>query len=264
MEKKKLPLKDKYPDSYYQPLFDLMREQHGLVLLSSEMSDIIEMVRKLERIDKQPGAVWVKASSPDIKDGEYVARFKPFKEVMPYDPVGMAFVSGDYIHFICPSLYDIKWRKGHEELQYLRLLDESGAAAPPLPAFWDVAKAFKWAAEYSNEKGEQLVLSDGQWRLINDDGDEAETEDLTPGNVAELYCLQNGFTKEVEESAAAGRDELSIDELWDEYSEMIDDDIDSLSRWAGSTVVDKEQFRKAVAKMWEVLNYQQNRNNANS
>lgn len=72
---------------------------------------------------------------------------------------------------------------------------EQPVAEPVLPTFWDVAEAFKWAAEYSNEKGEQLVLSDGQWTLIAEDGDETETEDLTPGNVAELYCLQKGFEK---------------------------------------------------------------------
>lgn len=51
-----------------------------------------------------------------------------------------------------------------------------------------------------------------------------------------------------------------IDELWDEHSELIDDEIDSLTRWAGSTVMDKEQFRKAVEK---VMN-NQNRNDENS
>ncbi len=50
-----------------------------------------------------------------------------------------------------------------------------------------------------------------------------------------------------------------IDELWDEHSEHIDDDIDSLSRWAGSAVVDKEQFKKLVAKLWERLNNQKNK-----
>ena len=53
---------------------------------------------------------------------------------------------------------------------------------------------------------------------------------------------------------------VDIDELWNEFSEMIDDDIDSLSRWAGSTVVDKEQFRTLVAKLWERLNNQKQSN----
>jgi hypothetical protein len=61
---KKCPIGDKYPSSYYQPLFDHMRDQHGLILLSTEMSDIIELLRKLD--SKGPatptGAIWVKAS----------------------------------------------------------------------------------------------------------------------------------------------------------------------------------------------------------
>ncbi len=51
--------------------------------------------------------------------------------------------------------------------------------------------------------------------------------------------------------------EICIDELWDEHSELIDDDIDSLSRWAGSTVIDKAQFRTVVALIWERFNNQQ-------
>jgi hypothetical protein len=39
---------------------------------------------------------------------------------------------------------------------------------------------------------------------------------------------------------------VAVDELWDEHSEMIDDDIDSLSRWAGSVVMRKAEFIKAI------------------
>lgn len=49
---------------------------------------------------------------------------------------------------------------------------------------------------------------------------------------------------------------INLDELWDEHSEYIDDDIDSLSRWAGSSVVDKEQFRTMVAQLWELFKQQ--------
>lgn len=69
-------------------------------------------------------------------------------------------------------------------------------AEQPVPTFWDVANAFKWAAEYNNETGESLSLYEGQWTILGSDGDEVETEDLTPGNVAELYCLQKGFEKD--------------------------------------------------------------------
>lgn len=78
---------------------------------------------------------------------------------------------------------------------------------PALPTFWDVAKAFKWAAEYRDERGGQLTLYNDQWTLISEDedGNENETQDLTPGNVAELYCLQKGFEKDA--TLAAGREE---------------------------------------------------------
>jgi hypothetical protein len=77
------------------------------------------------------------------------------------------------------------------------------------------------------------------------------------GNEKELF-IQLCESIHVEwlcEGAAAGR-EPDIDELWDEHSELIDDDIDSLTRWAGSTVVDKEQFRKLVERMWDYFKQQ--------
>lgn len=58
---------------------------------------------------------------------------------------------------------------------------------------------------------------------------------------------------------AAAREEDAVaifEELWDEHAEYIDDDIDSLSRWAGSTVVDKEQFKALLAQLWEAIKKQ--------
>lgn len=40
--------------------------------------------------------------------------------------------------------------------------------------------------------------------------------------------------------------EVSIDELWDEHSALIGDDIDDLSYWSGREVMKKEDFIKAV------------------
>lgn len=53
-----------------------------------------------------------------------------------------------------------------------------------------------------------------------------------------------GYKKMVQEYP-----DISVDELWDEYSEQIDDDIDSLTRWAGSVVIDKENFKKLMLKI---------------
>lgn len=77
--------------------------------------------------EAKSGARWVKATSPYIKIGDYVAKFRPFGMHLKYDFLGMAFVSLEFIHFVCPGHYDLKWVKGHEELQYLQLLDESAA-----------------------------------------------------------------------------------------------------------------------------------------
>lgn len=72
---------------------------------------------------------------------------------------------------------------------------------------------------------------------------------LTDEGVYELY--KQNLTRGKEGGNA--KLTIDIDELWDEHSELIDDDIDSLSRWAGSTVVDKEQFKTVVAKLWDIL-----------
>lgn len=80
-----------------------------------------------------------------------------------------------------------------------------------LPTFWDVAKAFKWAAEYRDEIGGELWLTSGQWTLNseNEDGNENEPQSLTSGNVAELYCLQKGFDKEEQPGREVGTMEFA-------------------------------------------------------
>lgn len=83
--------------------------------------------------ETRSGAVWVHANSPDIKNGDYVAKFRPPGMNLQHDFVGMAFVSDAYIRFVCPTQYDNTWQKGHEELQYIQILDESGAAAVENP-----------------------------------------------------------------------------------------------------------------------------------
>jgi hypothetical protein len=152
-----------------------------LHLLELEKKQLQERVKELEAA--QTGAVWVKAEL-----GKYDTYPVANKNVfIRYDENGQEKEVGDLktiIELLENGWLNVEW------------LDESGTAANELPTFWDVAKAFKWAAEYSNERGESLSLYEGQWTILGGDGDEPETEDLTPGNVAELYCLQKGFTKE--------------------------------------------------------------------
>lgn len=103
------------------------------------------------------------------------------------------------------------------------------------PTFWDVAEAFKWAAKYRDEIGGHLTLYNDQWTLIseNEDGNENETQDLTPGNVAELYCLQKGFEKEgnkEQETGQSNKDDAVADlvKSMQEYIALLGDEINEL------------------------------------
>lgn len=40
-------MEDPYPGYEYQPLFDHMSKEHGLILIHSEMSEIIEIVKNI-------------------------------------------------------------------------------------------------------------------------------------------------------------------------------------------------------------------------
>ena len=40
-------MEDTYPGSIYQPLFDHMLNEHGLILLDTEMTEICEVCRKI-------------------------------------------------------------------------------------------------------------------------------------------------------------------------------------------------------------------------
>ena len=49
---------ENYPGKAYQPLFDHLFNEHGLILTESEMNDIVHLVNP----QAQPGPVWMKAS----------------------------------------------------------------------------------------------------------------------------------------------------------------------------------------------------------
>lgn len=119
--------------------------------------------------------------------------------------VAFETAGGSTRHYLRDVLFPLMEKNG------LKIVSgESPAEQLVLPTFWDVAKAFKWAAEYGNERGEFLSLYEGQWRIIEGDQDESETEDLAPGNVAELYCLQQGFEKDEQPVADNARYELRL------------------------------------------------------
>lgn len=56
---------DYYPGSYYQPLFNLMSNEHGINLVQSQMDDIIQVVQKLsgeqsKKESEEHGTYWYK------------------------------------------------------------------------------------------------------------------------------------------------------------------------------------------------------------
>lgn len=171
--------------------------------LEAENKWLKQELEELQGTRKQ-GPVWVKASErlPGLK--KPVRWRLDGKELSPREVWYMVHDTNS------GSLINYEW------------LDESATAAAPLPTFWDVAKAFKWAAEYKSEKGEHLMLADG-WCLMSDGG---VNEELTPGNVAELYCLQNGFEKE--STPAAGREES--DAVDHEFIDFIVNERDAISK----------------------------------
>lgn len=154
-------------------------------------------------VTRQVGAVWVKGAPTERK--QYFAKVPSQIDdnlyhdaiIWPTQRAAHWYAAGNGFNFV---VHD------NEVIAYLA---ESATTANVLPTFWDVAKAFKWATEYRDEIGGHLTLYNDQWTIISEDedGNENETQDLTPGNVAELYCLQKGFTKDVNESPAGGREE---------------------------------------------------------
>lgn len=109
-----------YPGSYYQPLFDILHQEHGITPLESEMIDIIFVVEKMR--GKQEGPRWVKASNYDIsKGGMLFYRFD-----------GPTMKSIGIGHFVCDMFHGVnldvfpKW-----DWKYLYILDEQPAALKP-------------------------------------------------------------------------------------------------------------------------------------
>lgn len=150
-----------------------------------QMDNMEQWLKDYAATKAQPRTGWVKANSFAYVAGDpYHAKDDNSKGAGSFDVAGN-FTWGD--GSITP----------HHAQGDLLILDDSPAEQPVLPTFWDVAKAFKWAAEYGNEIGEQLSLLTGQWTIIiENEENENETKDITPGNVAELYCLQKGFEKD--------------------------------------------------------------------
>lgn len=117
------PVHDKRPEINHDRV--ISNQIAGMPLEEAIFQDGYSAGVEFEKRRSKTGAVWVKANSPDIKNGEYVAKFKAPGIKLKHDFVGMAFVDDQFVHFVCPCHYDLKWAKGHEELQFVTILDES-------------------------------------------------------------------------------------------------------------------------------------------
>lgn len=80
---------------------------------------------------------------------------------------------------------------------------------------------------------------------------EGYTWNEIPGELADV--LKKVAKEELSKrgSPAAAREEDDPQELWDEHSALIGDDIDDLSFWAGREVMRKEDFFKALKQQKE-------------
>jgi len=128
---KKYLTEDIYPGSSYQPLFDLMHQEHGLTLLESEMNDIIHVVREMEG---PIGAVWVKASEFRTT----VPIYRPYRKRIMEDEgeyyYGQIYVAEDdghiYLNIDNESNFEIQ---SDAKWDSYEILDESATHWRPLP-----------------------------------------------------------------------------------------------------------------------------------
>jgi hypothetical protein len=103
-----------YPGSYYQPLFDHMQKEHGTILTTNSLDDIMHIVQGMQ----PTGAVWVKAIKFKYEVGvAYHAKDSRSKGAGHFNSSG-AFIWGDST---------VTWPKNQEDLL---ILDEGKAATP--------------------------------------------------------------------------------------------------------------------------------------
>lgn len=63
--KQTIEIKEQYPDKEYQDLFDYIHHEHGVILLQSEVSDLIRIVHKFH---PQAAAKWVNSEYDRLYD----------------------------------------------------------------------------------------------------------------------------------------------------------------------------------------------------
>jgi hypothetical protein len=142
----KNPIGEQYPGAHYQPLFDHMQQEHGLTLLESEMTDIIDLVRKMEQpVKKTSTTLWGRHS--EIINGRHLMTPAGFYNAMNelgdelQAPTGARWVkaSDRLPGFTTP----VRWRDGN---------DHSHVTDGKIPLI-DMAKPFLVGWEWYDESG---------------------------------------------------------------------------------------------------------------
>jgi len=113
----------------------------------------------------------------------------------------------------------------------------------------NIVNGMPWSFNY---KGHPITHENDKCYLIPVNG--VGYEKFTPNDIlitdnsGQLHVLS--FPVSNQPPAPSGMGEaVNGDELWDEYSEYIDDDLDSLQMVAGRSVIKKESFEKMIAKL---------------
>lgn len=160
---KKYPIGDDYPQSPEMELILRIVANWGNAV---EMANMEGCLREYAK-----GPKWVRASVPGIKGGEYVAKFKAVNKKR--DAVGVASIDDKYVRFLCPPYHDIMWCRGHEELKYLQILDESAGTTDDWISVDDrLPELLEYVTVYNTE-GATLIgrLMSNGWVAMFADGE---------------------------------------------------------------------------------------------
>lgn len=148
--------KNSYPGSYYQPLFDLMRNEHGTILTESSLTDIIDVVSKM--LNTPTGPRWVKASERLAKAGKQVfARDQSGRKTVGYfSRSNLASDTIDTFYSMVGGFYI----RGND-YKSLEWLDESTPAGREEDAVEVMLWAFTNIREWDKD-AKQIYLYDGK------------------------------------------------------------------------------------------------------
>lgn len=177
-------------------------------LLELEKKELQGRVKELE--DSRSGAVWVKATTR-----------------LPHN---WHLKCVRFIHTKAPLVAPETWLSENEKaIEVVEWLDES--TTPAAGREEDGVAFDKWCKEQNKYN---FILTAWYCKVTG--------EHFTWGQLFEIWKSQQSI------KLLATEEVRDPQELWDAHSEYIDDNSDDLCRWAGSVVITKEAFFKALAE----------------